>query len=76
MKIIELPAQYCDARPASASRTSASSFSNISAMVLKLAWRSFGKKVEGGAPSPNQRWRSVWRASFQDVMELPSVLGS
>ncbi len=50
MKIIELPAQYCE-RTAGVSK---SNFGQLlfqySAMVLKLAWRSFGRKVEGGAP--------------------------
>jgi dolichol-phosphate mannosyltransferase len=50
MKIIELPAQYCE-RTAGVSK---SNFGKLlfqySAMVLKLAWRSFGKKVEGGTP--------------------------
>jgi hypothetical protein len=54
MKIIELPSQYCE-RTAGASK---SNFSKLlfqySAMVLKLALRSSGKKVAAatGKPAP------------------------
>ncbi len=54
MKIIELPAQYCE-RTAGRSK---SNFSKLllqySAMVVKLAWRGLGRKVESatGKPTP------------------------
>jgi hypothetical protein len=52
MKIIELPSQYCE-RTAGASK---SNFGRLlfqySAMVLKLALRGLGKKVEGATRKP------------------------